>query len=256
MSVPDEVVTPRSLSLRRVLAGAFTLTWRYRADVIRQAGLPLLMLIAFLLFWDQLGLGWTSTSLYIRGFVYLLLTSWLAIAVHRMVLLDQPGPSLTPQPQSLRRLGVFGLVVIGLFVLFIVLKLMILLLLWSVPFSEYVPAGAERSAPAKPPFWVFLATSSLPFLVIGRLALLMPRVAIDQPTYLHAVWRLSMGNGLKMAVIVGVLPWTLLQFMNLLFRDGASATEIALLYVASALCVVVEVAALSLAYRELSSQSD
>ena len=63
----------------------------------------------------------------------------------------------------------------------------------------------------------------------------------------------SRRNGWRLAIVVGVLPWCLQQLTDLMYRNGASSMEFAILVVLAAALVIVEVVALSLSYWELTS---
>ena len=53
-------------------------------------------------------------------------------------------------------------------------------------------------------------------------------------------------------MVVGLLPWCLNRFADLLYRDGASMFEFGILLVLTTLLVIVVVVALSLSYWELT----
>jgi len=53
--------------------------------------------------------------------------------------------------------------------------------------------------------------------------------------------------------VVGVLPWSLKYLTELLYRDGATYGEFAVLVVITVLFTLIEVVALSLSYLEITS---
>jgi hypothetical protein len=61
------------------------------------------------------------------------------------------------------------------------------------------------------------------------------------------------GNSWRLAVVVGLLPWLLGALTSMLTREGASDVEWCLLQVIVSVTLVIEVVALSLAYRELTA---
>ena len=96
----------------------------------------------------------------------------------------------------------------------------------------------------------FLA--SLPALyLVARLSLVFPATAIDRPASLRWAWRTSRGNGWRLVVVVTVLPWLVSHLVGLLYRDEATAAEVVLLTVTGTALFALEIAALSVAYREL-----
>ena len=243
----------RRLPLRRVLLGAFQLPWRHRMDVLRTAGVPLLACIGWTLFWGFAAIEGNSAAGWAFTFVYIVLTSWLSLTIHRMVLLDQPGSPLRLDAAALIRLARFVMAVIVIWVIYHGARL----LLFSgvaVLGSRYVPAG---SVPRELP--VSLSTidqimSAVAYLVIARFVLLFPQIAIGQPFGILAALNLSRGNTWRLAVVVGLLPWLLERATWLLFRDNASDLEWSLVQVLLTFTVLIEVVALSLSHRELTSK--
>jgi hypothetical protein len=102
---------------------------------------------------------------------------------------------------------------------------------------------------------VYLAT--LPALyVVSRLSLCLPAVAVDRPLGPKHAWRLTRGDGLRLLVLIGLLPW-LLKFsqrhLAWMFPTAADAIVVGnlLLWI----LLPFEVAVLSLCYQRLSRRS-
>jgi hypothetical protein len=89
--------------------------------------------------------------------------------------------------------------------------------------------------------------------VFARWAVVFPAAAIDVPTSLKLAWEQTRGNGLRMIVIAGALPWTLRYATWWLYGDEPTLLEVALVSAVGTILIVIEIAALSLAYRESSS---
>jgi hypothetical protein len=84
--------------------------------------------------------------------------------------------------------------------------------------------------------------------------MVLPAAAIDRRPSVKWSWNLTRGNGWKLAVIVGVLPWVIKEALALLFREEATFIETLLLATAAVALIAVEVAAVSLSYRELAAK--
>jgi hypothetical protein len=149
--------------------------------------------------------------------------------------------------------------VVGLWVLYQGLTMLIsggILNIFSPP--RYVPTGAEpgklpERVNLPVPFeWIVNLGRALSYWVVARVTLMLPAIAIDRKADLIAAWSASRRNGWRLAMIVGVLPWCLQRFTDLLYRDGASIVEFGILVVLATIFVVVEVVALSLSYWELT----
>jgi hypothetical protein len=251
----------RRLPLRRVIWGAFSLSWQNRASLFRATALPLLAVIACTLAWDLSSLyssGMARWAVYLMlNLPWLIAASWLAISVHRLVLLEGSGAGMNLDLASARRLAIFAATGIGIWVLFTGLTMLIaggVLNIFSPP--RYV-STAELPAAPQPidlpiPFeWITSLASILAYWFVARVSLMLPAIAIDQRPSLGAAWRASQRNGWRLAIVVGLLPWCMDHFVDLLYRDGASNVEFGILVVLGTLLIVIEIVALSLAYWEL-----
>ncbi|HYJ41796.1 MAG TPA: hypothetical protein VEW08_13470 [Steroidobacteraceae bacterium] len=261
MSEPGPML--RRLPLRRVISGAFTLPWEHRGSVFRATAAPLLALIACTLAWDL-------SSFYISGIgrVVLLLIfylptliamSWLAVTVHRLVLLEAPDAAMHFDLGFIRRVSTFAAVLFGIWVLFSGLTLLITSGVLNIfnP-SRYVETSVEPGPVPQPmdlpvPFeWITSIARILAYWFVARVSLMLPAIAIDRKADLGAAWQASRRNGWRLAIVVGALPWCLQALVNLLYRDGASTIEFALLVVLGTMLIIFEVTALSLSYWELT----
>ena len=241
-----------ALPLRRIVFGAFVLSWRHRAELARVTGLPVLAVIACTLLWNVAGISQINSAVWTLHFVYSIAFSWLAISVHRLVLLDGETGARLDAP-GLKRLGLFVSTLIGATLLFTALTLVIVNLS-LLPFSRYVPAGETESPSRLLEWgqWFVYGAAVLASWPLARLCPLLPAIAVDRGFDPITAWRLSRGNGWKLVIIVGVLPCALKWIVALLARDGATTAEFGVLLVLTSVITVIQVAALSLAYWELT----
>lgn len=91
--------------------------------------------------------------------------------------------------------------------------------------------------------------------LFARWAVVFPAAAVDARMDLKGAWELTRGNGLRMMVIAGGLPWALRYASWWLYRDEPALAEVVLITILGTALIAVEIAALSLAYRALSSQA-
>ncbi len=80
---------------------------------------------------------------------------------------------------------------------------------------------------------------------------MFPAVAVSKQVSLKWAWNLSKGNGWRLAILVGVLPWLISHALDLLYRDNGTVIETMLLAFLGFPFIAVETSAISLAYREL-----
>jgi len=250
----------RKLPLRKVLFGAFRLPWEHRGPVFRAAAMPLLAVIACSLAGNIVELQRSVAANVTLSVIYGIAVSWLAINIHRLVLLETPDASAKADAASLRRLAIFFGVGMAIWILYLGLTMLIAGGVINMLFpSRYIVAGTD-AAQAPPtrtlpfsPEWIVRGAAFAAYWVVGRVSLMLPAIALDQKPDFVAAWLASRRNGWRLAIVVGVLPWGLQQLTELLSRNGASGAEFALLVVLGAALVIVEVVALTLSYWELTS---
>lgn len=254
MSIPPPAEV-RRIALGSLVLSAFILPARHLDQVVRIAGIPLAAMI---------GLGLATAAAESNGnrpmawtlFAgYLLATVWLAVTTHRMVLLDAPGSPTRFDGPALRRLALFALTAAALWALFHFARIVTISASLALLGSRYVPAGETPPTPAVDPQLLidivdYVASAAM-YLVVGRLALLLPAAALDRGARVSGVWRMTRGNAWRLAVVVGALPWALNWFLSLVELD--TPMEWALMHVVVTLTVLIEVVAVSLAYRELTT---
>jgi hypothetical protein len=84
-----------------------------------------------------------------------------------------------------------------------------------------------------------------------RLSLVFPATAIDAKTSLWVAWAQTRGNGLRMMLVVGAVPWILSWATHSIYRDEAGVLEALAVAGVATLFVAIGVAAVSLSYLEL-----
>jgi hypothetical protein len=174
------------------------------------------------------------------------------VSVHRLVLLEtSDANSFTPE--NLKRTALFLAFLIGVWALYAGLVLLIMSGLLNAFLGRYVPTGGERPQLPVSLEWLNAAARVLAFYVVARFSLVFPAIATDRKPDLGAAWLESKRNGWRLAIVVGALPWTLEQLTDLIYRDGATDAEYAVLVVLTVFFTVIEVVALSLSYGEITS---
>lgn len=254
----DPATAARKLPLRKILWSAFALPWRNRADFVGPLGLPMLAVIGCSFAWRRMAFqppiaGWIALVP-----VYCLAMSWLAISVHRLVLLEASDARTPWNAMGFRRLGLFTAVGAGLWLVYVISGLLIasvVVAMISIALGDAnaLLKGNSTNAPFAAIEWVSYASLVLTTWVMGRLSLVLPAIAVDRKPEVVALWRISSGNAWRLAVVVCVLPLGLELLMTLLEGDSPSAVSSSVFAVITAPLVVVEVVALSLSYWELTT---
>lgn len=86
----------------------------------------------------------------------------------------------------------------------------------------------------------------------SRLCLLLPATAVDRDVDVDWAWQISKGNGWRLMIVVGVLPWVFSYLKDFLIREDATIVEILFFILISFILLAVEIVALSLSYKHLT----
>lgn len=243
---------PAPLSLARVLSGALRVLWQRRGVFLRGLAFPGIAIVALQVAYWHFDPDWTDAawaSWLVWGVRSLL---WIVFAVicHRIVLLDPHAVEVPIFPpwtwRETRFLGWFALVY-GLVILVTWVGAMAFVTILLPALLKFTTDAVAVMVPA-----VAMVFSTYLF---SRWAVVFPAAAIDVPGDLKAAWQLTRGNGLRMMVIAGGLPWVLRYASWWLYRDEPTLVEVVLITALGTALIALEIAALSLAYRELSSQA-
>jgi hypothetical protein len=239
-----------------VVFGAVLIPWWNRKAFSRALVIPLVSLVALtlLLYFVDENLAASAGLLYMLSLrilyilVYGVLFVLFAVTCHRLVLLDPQSVATRLIPRWSGRETRFFLWTVAVWLIvalafFTGAKLLINL--WR-------PWEGKPSA-----IWsqgITLAASVPAYYVFGRLSLIFPATAVGRKVSLRWSWRLTANNGWRLFVVVAVLPFMISHLVGLLYRMDATALETVVLTFLGCALFVVEVAALSLSYRELTKE--
>ncbi len=156
----------------------------------------------------------------------------LAVAVHRYILADE----LVDKDDGLAKasfLYFLWLIGIGLVSAFVFMLPTLLLLQFGVPAI------------------VILVTLPVAY-VTSRMSLVLPDRAIGRDTEINVVWAISQGNGWKLTIILALLPIVLSLPFGLLQWVLPGGLYALVEVLTAAPLIILNVALLSVAYRQLS----
>ena len=97
--------------------------------------------------------------------------------------------------------------------------------------------------------------SVLAWVLLGRISMVFPVIATDRRMGPGEIWGISRGNGWRLAIIAGALPFCLRLISQGLLRDGAGSVEMTLVLLLVGAFLIVEVVAVSLSFRILTSRA-
>lgn len=239
------------LDVAKVLYGAFAVPWWHRREFARALFVPLLLLVA-------LGLGSHYTDKHAQVLRWLLLsvgyavlTVWFAVTCHRLVLLDPASTAARMLPPWSRRETRFFVWTLATGAIFIGILMSV-----SLALGMAVTAATGATVHSGGLYGTLIPMLAMipAYYVLSRLSIVFPATAVDRNVDLGWSWRLTRGNGWRLFVVVGVLPLITSGSIDLLSRRDAGAAETVILTFLGTAVLAIEIAALSLSYRELTRE--
>jgi len=236
------------LDVAKVVYGAFMLPWWNRRAFGRALAIPLVLLVTLTLSWYYGGKYLPKPSNWALCFVWGALFSVFAVTCHRLVLLDAASVASRPVPRWSWRETRFFYWLVGIWLICWGAGIAAMTLILNLAIMAMGPPSDGLFSEAQ-----YLA--SVPaYYLFARLSPVFPATAIDRTVNLRWAWRLTQGNGWRLFLIVAVLPWVISEIVALLYRGNATAVETVVLTFAGSALFAVEIAALSLSYRELTRE--
>lgn len=236
------------LPIGKILMGAFLVPWWNRKAFARALAIPLMLMVAYSISWyyayEQLPLfaRWLAYMIYVAFFVL------FAVTCHRLVLLDPIAVARRAEPRWTWRESRFFAWVLVFWALYMIVTLSFVMTIGTVVVNIVREGDFFR--------WVEYAAKVGAYYVFARICPVFPATAVDRKANLRWAWHQTRGNGWRLFVVVGVLPWLLTFLFDAVyeFRDNPTPPEILLLSIAGTALFTFEVAALSMAYRELTKE--
>lgn len=106
-----------------------------------------------------------------------------------------------------------------------------------------------------PPPWLQAMGAAAAVWVVARLYLVVPGLVLDQPNVLSTAWRISRGNGWRLAALTAVIPWLLVLYVQLMWPRGVNRVIFVLVVAMSVMLTIFVLFATSASYRELMSRA-
>jgi hypothetical protein len=241
---------PRKLSIAKILLGAFILPWWHRRTLFKALAAPGIALVSIDVMWcafaGSLSKGAFQAVFWATWIVRSLLWLLFAVTVHRIILLQTRTDEVPGFPDWGRRETLF----LGWIVAVYGLATIIAFIAGGLPLALLSSASSDSLAGFISPY----VTAGIGTYVLGRLSVVLPATAIDHRITLGEASSLTSGNSLRMMVIVGVLPWSFSYLWYAIYGRDPSMILVVMVTAIATIFMIVEIAALSLAYRELSAE--
>ena len=236
---------PPPLPLAEILRESFRMPWARRADFARALAVPALAIVVLQVGWS-IAEEMPSVVLWAGRAAYFGLWVLFAVTCHRVVLLNLHGDELAWVPGWGRRETIFVVAALLAWATAIVASLAVFLVIALILRN----ISSDVSEAASMPITMILST-----YVFARVAPVLPAAAIDAPVNLPKMWGVTRGNGWRLLVIVGALPWAFSYGVRFLGSDEAGVASVVAVTALTTLLLIVEICALSLSYRRLTPPS-
>lgn len=249
----------RKLPVGSVLAGAFALPWAQGGRLLRVVAIPLALVIALSIVQVLALLPGTRILSGVWQLGYSLCVAWVAVGIHRYVLVDAREVTAEPAAATVRRVVLYAIAATIIWMLYVALSAVLSLVYDKMMIGEAGESMQRIELLMEKMRGAIVATLVAAIVIAilaGRFCLLLPAISIDAGA--STAIQAARDNTLRLTVVFSLLPgvFTLLS-MGLIDEEliDASSTIIERigLAVLGAVFLVIEVAALSLSYRELTS---
>lgn len=225
-----------------------------RLSLFKGLGPTAITIILINMIWQSMHKQFPDSAGVIFWLISMILYVKFAVICHRLVLLDFGTAKKIQWPVSwtdreskffARLLMVYFIVTIG----------SILIVMFPfMSFSQYIPESARQNPAELLPYAALFVGLPATY-ILGRLSLIFPAAALDVQHRLSWAWSISKVNGLRLMVIVGLLPWLSGVLNYIILRQDPSLIILLAGNIVNYLFLTVEISALSLAYREITRET-
>ena len=227
------------LPVINIILGAFRIPWSKRSRIARAVIAPAIALSAIGAYWVYSRPGTYESNLWVL--LYGLALTPFAVACHRVLLLgDESLPQYGIMTWTVRE-GRFLTWLLAAWSLAFLTTMFLLMTIGTIVMNVFdIPRAWMEMG------WFLGSFEVLGTYVLARLSLILPAVALDGRPSLSSIWRLSHGNGWRLTVVLGGLPWLVSHFQRFILPDEATFVSVLLISLVFCPLLVVEIAALSL----------
>lgn len=247
MSIPN----PPKLHIVNALFGAFWIVWHQRLAFLRALAVPIAFMVALMVAWRETYESVHGELAWLVWVGYCFLFVLFAVRCHRIVLLAQFVGTAWTLPAWTWRETRFACWTLAAWLVSSLAYMLVTMLIDIIiaPIHSDAEAG---STPHEIGYYVRYATTAIYWYFFARFCLLLPAIAIDRKANLQHAWQWSRGNGLRLYAVICLAPYLISLATSYLYRENATLIEYLLLMALWCVFLAVEIAALSLSYKQLA----
>jgi len=255
---------PAPLPVIGIIRDAFQYVWDKRTRLLRalavvMIALVVLEVILYFVSGDSASPNTTQNRLtrpeMVLALIALPIYILFAITCHRLALVGDSGVAaygnLGWGKRELRFLGWCVMVSLAYALLIMLLPITFQIM----QFNRALQDSGQFPSDLADSFWYknVMYVLFLPSIyLIARFSPVFPATAVDRQVNMKWAWNLTKKNGLRLTVVVGILPWVFTYFQGLLLRENATLAEELTIALIGLIFLAVEVVALSFSYKHLT----
>ena len=231
-----------------IIIEAFWYPWKYKYQIFNALALPVALIVIISAVWSELGADIQIINWFLYP-LYFFSISFFAISCHRFILIGT-GNKISQSYFIIRkRIIVFSL--LGILVYFLAgIPFWIIFTIAMNILPDETLVSSSHNLTADNFNWVKLSLM-LPFgYLVGRFSLVLPARAIDTRKNIMWSWEATKNNGVRMLILIGVVPWITTILLDLLWRENGTMFEYVFISILGYLAIAVEIFILSIAFRE------
>jgi hypothetical protein len=240
------------LRVVKILFDAFALVWFRRTIFMRALWLPFLLMLVLAGAWDFSETSLPSGFKWVYALAYYFLLVLFVVNCHRAVLLNSQRMNEWAIPKwSWRETRFLGWTAC-IWIIAVVCGMVVSVIAFTI-IGNTMPRFLEPGS-LKPSTLMLISGYFVKIIyayIFARVCLMFPSIAVDRRLNFQQAVKLSRGNGWRLAIVVSVIPAAIKIITNIVYREDASAWEYMLWLTLTSALLTVEIAALSLSYREL-----
>lgn len=227
------------LNVAKIFLGSLVFPWHKRIEFSQALLIPLLGLVSTETYWfNEQGVPGFQ-SIFFSILFYLLCLTIFAVRTHRLILTPaKPDYKLRWTQRERRFLAWLLITVLSILAITFLCIFIANIIGLKITFQN-ITAWTT---------WIMMIPA---IYLFARISLIFPAAALDRQPTLRWAWALSKGNGIQLTLITALLPLTLF-ILTFIRKDPNIVILIFNCLVIYSSLPVVAVAALSLAYKELS----
>ncbi|MEM7027045.1 MAG: hypothetical protein AAF410_02335, partial [Pseudomonadota bacterium] len=237
------------LPVIKIAMESLAICWFYRSVLLKVLALPVFLVIVFDFTRHNIINIDGYLSIIILNAIYFVFLSFIFINCHRLFLLGLNHVPTYGMELNSRYFKFLAWIVLIAIIFFIVWYIVLLIILNLFGFVIDYSADPEGTFIIQNINWIEIIATLLTLYFTSRMSFVFPSIAIDGNPSIKWSWKLTNNNGLRVFVLIALLPLLFTEIIEFFYRDQPSTIEIIIFHIFSYLALSIEVAFLSITFK-------